>query len=261
MSGVLILDLIGILAFGTAYFMRKPICVWTVALMTLGFTTLILVIVYSTTERARAQDVCVDTAIVLLADVSLSMDDDELRLQRDAYVDAFTRESVLQRIHAGACGRIAVRLGEFADVLVPVTDWWVIGTADDASDFASAIRRAPKSQAGGKTGTGTAMAEARKWLDQVEAVKYVVDVSADGVANTGLPIESAHVILNPVGVPTFEQVQVNGLPLLMNSAEPRDLLEEFDKVIVSGPGAFLEPVHSLKDLADSIERKLIREMV
>ncbi|MFL5035682.1 MAG: DUF1194 domain-containing protein, partial [Microvirga sp.] len=50
----------------------------------------------------------VDLALVLAVDVSRSMDDDEQRLQRDGFVEAFRSAAVHDAIHKGVLGRIAV---------------------------------------------------------------------------------------------------------------------------------------------------------
>src|SRR5829696_4059191 len=50
----------------------------------------------------------VDLALVLAVDVSRSMDDDEQRLQRDGFVEAFRSAVVHDAIHRGVLGRIAV---------------------------------------------------------------------------------------------------------------------------------------------------------
>src|SRR5215475_5478389 len=59
------------------------------------------------TGGALAQ-VLVDLELVLAVDVSLSMDLDEQRLQRDGYVAAFRDPEVQKAIASGPSGRIAV---------------------------------------------------------------------------------------------------------------------------------------------------------
>ena len=48
----------------------------------------------------------VDVALVLAVDVSLSMDPEEQRVQRDGYVAAFRSEAVQAAIRQGLIGRI-----------------------------------------------------------------------------------------------------------------------------------------------------------
>ena len=56
----------------------------------------------------------VDLELVLAVDVSRSMDDEELELQRQGYAGAFRHQAIVQAIRAGAQGRIAVTMAEWA---------------------------------------------------------------------------------------------------------------------------------------------------
>src|SRR5260370_7128801 len=58
------------------------------------------------TPMARAEKV--DVALVLAADVSRSIDDDEFKLQRQGYAAAVTNPRVLHAIAAGQFGPIAI---------------------------------------------------------------------------------------------------------------------------------------------------------
>jgi hypothetical protein len=86
----------------------------------------------------------VDVALVLAVAVSLSMDPEEQRVQRDGYVAAFRSEAVQAAIRQGLIGRIAVTYVEWAGtgsqyVVVP---WTVIGTAAEANGFADQLTHA-----------------------------------------------------------------------------------------------------------------------
>ena len=59
---------------------------------------------------ARAEQV--DLELVFAADGSGSIDDDELRLQRQGWADALTSKEVLDAIRDGAQGAIAVARSE-----------------------------------------------------------------------------------------------------------------------------------------------------
>ena len=64
--------------------------------------------------RAERETQRVDLELVLAVDVSLSMDTDEQRLQREGYVAAFRDPAVHRAIASGAGGRIAVTYIEWA---------------------------------------------------------------------------------------------------------------------------------------------------
>ncbi len=75
---------------------------------------------------ARAEDV--DVALVLVTDVSRSIDDTEFKLEKDGYASAFTNPKVLEAIKGGPAGKIAVAYVEFASSFEvrTVLDWTVI---------------------------------------------------------------------------------------------------------------------------------------
>src|SRR5439155_17993825 len=75
-----------------------------------------------------AKDTDVDAELVLAVDVSGSMDEDEQRLQRSGYIDAFRHAAVMSAIAAGALGRIAVTYVEWAgpETQTVIVPWTVI---------------------------------------------------------------------------------------------------------------------------------------
>jgi Protein of unknown function (DUF1194) len=78
----------------------------------------------------------VDLALVLVTDVSRSVDDSEFDLEKHGYADAFTDPRVLAAIKGGMAGAIAVNYIEFAGSyeVKTVLDWTVI--RDEASSRA-----------------------------------------------------------------------------------------------------------------------------
>src|SRR3984957_15638390 len=56
----------------------------------------------------------VDLALVLVTDVSRSIDDSEFALEKDGYAAAFNSDQVLSAIKSGPLGAIAVAYVEFA---------------------------------------------------------------------------------------------------------------------------------------------------
>ncbi|MGC9955836.1 DUF1194 domain-containing protein, partial [Roseiarcus sp.] len=78
--------------------------------------------------------VAVDAAIVLAADVSRSIDDDEFALQRRGYADAIQSQQLLDAVSTGPHGAIALAYVEWAgdgeDKVV--VDWAVIRNQADA---------------------------------------------------------------------------------------------------------------------------------
>src|SRR4051812_45269262 len=70
----------------------------------------------------------VDLALVLVTDVSRSIDDAEYALEKDGYASAFTNDQVISAIRNGPLGVIAVAYVEFASgfEVKTVLDWSLI---------------------------------------------------------------------------------------------------------------------------------------
>ena len=81
--------------------------------------------------------VTVDAAIVLAADVSRSIDDDEFALQRRGYADAIQNQQLINAISTGPHGAIALAYVEWAGDGEErlVVDWAVIRNQADAGAF------------------------------------------------------------------------------------------------------------------------------
>src|SRR4051794_22931914 len=93
----------------------------------------------------RAEDV--DVALVLVTDVSRSVDDGEFKLEKDGYLSAFTNPKVIQAIQGGPLGKIAVAYVEFASSFEvrTVLDWMVIKDRASAEAFTQQLTAAPRS--------------------------------------------------------------------------------------------------------------------
>src|SRR4051794_20061554 len=95
---------------------------------------------------ARAAD-NVDLTLVLVTDVSRSIDDAEFKLEKEGYAAAFTSRQVIDAIHGGSIGAIAVAYVEFASSFEvrTVLDWAVIRDEATAREFADRLVNAPRS--------------------------------------------------------------------------------------------------------------------
>lgn len=91
---------------------------------------------------AAAQDV--DLELVLLADASGSITDDEIRFQREGYAGAITHPEVLSAIAGTAYGAIAVTYVEWAANTAVVVDWTRIDGPESAASFAAALLVPPR---------------------------------------------------------------------------------------------------------------------
>ena len=103
----------------------------------------------------------VDLELVLLADASGSIDDAEIRFQRQGYASAITHPEILDAIAQGYARRIAVIYVEWGnafsqEVVVP---WTIIDGPESAAVFAGALLETPR-RAAGRNAIGSAIAAA-----------------------------------------------------------------------------------------------------
>src|SRR5262245_29889565 len=123
----------------------------------------------------------VDLALVLLTDVSKSMDDREYALVKEGYKAAFSDPQVIQAILSNSKG-IAVSYVEFAgkDEFFVVQGWDVLTDAGSSRAFGDAVAAATRTSSG-----NTALAVSiRKAADMLTAAgageaRRVIDVASD----------------------------------------------------------------------------------
>ena len=178
----------------------------------------------------------VDLELVLAADVSGSMTEEELRVQREGYVNALRNVAVITATLSGARGRIAIAIGPFYDGL-----------------------------AGGGTSISGALSFASRLLQMsgLKADRQVIDVSGDGVNNCGAPVA-------PIRDAVIAQgATINGLAIspLQSAADGntdsfgQPTLEWYYKSrVIGGPRAFVITVGDRADIENAIQRKLVLEI-
>lgn len=234
--------------------MRRPAVVLAVLLFGLGWLA----------PRAGADPVPVDLQLVLAVDVSRSIDDEEYALQKDGYAKAFINPSVLKAIQESGQGRIAVTLvewsgAEFQKVAVP---WTLISDAASGQSFSDAILRAPRSFWGWTSISGAIDASVQV-LAQSNFVgaRKVIDVSGDGVNNSGRPALAARDDALQHGI------TINGLVIMderpnpgVLNAEQEPLDQFYRDNVIGGPGAFVIAIKGFDTFAVAIVNKLVREI-
>jgi uncharacterized protein DUF1194 len=212
--------------------------------------------------QGAAAQTRVDLELVMAVDVSLSMDNDEQRLQRDGYVAAFRDPELHRAITSGAYGRIAVVYMEWAgpswqSVVIP---WTVIDSPAAALAFADRLAAQPISRQR-FTSIGAALQLARTLLAEsgFAGMRRVVDISGDGPNNSGPPAPTARDRL------VAEGVVVNGLPIMLKTSSPTffdltDLDRYYAACVIGGAGSFMVPVKEVAELKSAIRRKLLLEI-
>jgi hypothetical protein len=213
------------------------------------------------TMPALAQE-SVDLELVLLADASHSIDDDEIAFQRQGYAAAITHTDVLSAIVSGFDGRIAVTYVEWGtsgsqEVVVP---WTVIDGAASAEAFAAELVAKPR-MAFGRNAIGAAIKAGQALIENnsIDGHRKVIDLSADSANSySGPAIETARDEAIAAGI------TINGLAVLCRICSGRpsyyDLEGAFARRIIGGPGSFVVTADGKTSFAEAVRRKLVLEI-
>lgn len=215
---------------------------------------------------ARAEIRGVDLALVLLTDVSRSVDDSEFALAKRGYASALTDPRVVAAIRGGAVGAIALTYIEFsaAHEVRTVVDWAVVNDAESAEAFASQVKEAPRSFWGRTSiSAGIQHALARLEASGLEAQRRVIDVCADGTNNSGDEIGMVRDTAVEAGV-TINALVILSDPMnawtINHVQPPGGLPNYFRENVIGGVGAFLIEVEGFETFGEAMTRKLINEI-
>jgi len=197
----------------------------------------------------------VDLELLLLVDVSGSIDSSEFALQRTGYVNAFNNPSLVTAIQNGSIGSIAVSLVYWSGTgqQQQAVSWTLINDATSATAFATAVGNAARPYAGGNTALGEALQVGGALFpnNSFEGTRDVIDVSGDGATNTGISSSTGRASALAAGVDT-----INGLVILGESG----LLAHYQTEVIGGVDPFVIAVSSFDDFGHAIEDKLIGEI-
>jgi len=216
----------------------------------------------STAPGLHAEPLDVDVALVLAVDVSRSIDPDEARLQREGYRNALLDERVAQAISRGSVGAIGLAYVEWAGAEYQrlVLPWTRLAGAADAARWADALAEAPRASLSWTSVSG-AIDFSRRVLGECpfEPTRRVIDVSGDGVNNSGRPAEMAR------DEAVAEGIVINGLPIVNDKPNfgrppPIPLDQYFRDSVIGGPGAFMIVAEDFEAFGGAVRRKLIREI-
>jgi hypothetical protein len=196
----------------------------------------------------------VDLMLVMAVDVSESVTEDEYFLQHEGIARAFEDPQIQSAIGDGSHGAIEVAVMEWSDreKQIVTVDWTRIGDATSARRFAAAVRASPRSSRG-LTAIGDALLAAKALLDRAPAAaeRRLIDLSGDGMANIGPPVEAVRDALVSAGI------TINGLAIL--ASEPW-LSDYYDQYVIGGTGAFLIEAENFASFDTAMRSKLLGEV-
>jgi hypothetical protein len=210
---------------------------------------------------AAADGIEVDLELVLLVDVSRSMTERELEIQRRGYAAALNSDHVYAAVQSGLLQRVAMTYVEWAGTQNLVVDWRLLETRDDLAAFAETLSNEfnPTLR---RTSISEALVFGAGLIDSniYDGLRKVIDVSGDGPNNQGRPVAGAR------DAAIAQGIIINGLPLMtqegMGSQWHLGNLDiYYASCVTGGPGSFVIPVLDWADFAEAVRRKLVLEMV
>ena len=196
----------------------------------------------------------VDVALVLAADCSGSVSNEDLALQLRGYAEAVASEQVLRAVRAGRHGQIALTFMSWSgvgmhDQLVP---WRLIDGIDAAREFSTALLGAPHPMPGftslsGAIDFGVMLLKRCRF----PAAEQVIDLSGDGLNNDGRLVTAARDDAVAAGV------RINGLPIVRRG---EDIVAYYAENVIGGVAAFLVVANEMASFREAVVRKLVAEI-
>lgn len=197
----------------------------------------------------------VDLELILMADGSGSIDEQEFSLQRLGYAHALRDPRVIDAIRNGPIGAIALSYVEWSGpaLHVPIVPWTLIRAPADAAAFARQLEQQPRALYSGGTALGDAILYGIKSIrdNGFTGRRRVIDLSGDGPDRNGLPAAIGRDAAIAAGI------TVNGLPILIDWPG-LDLFFRSD--VIGGRGAFVISANTFKDFGLAVRKKIIREI-
>ncbi len=202
----------------------------------------------------------VDLELVLAADGSGSIDNDELMLQRKGWADALTSPEVLAGIRDGLIGSIAVMYMEWGgpSSQVIIVDWQVVTDEASARDFAQTLITRPRGAYGyNSISNAVDFSVASTEGNAFDGLRKVIDVSGDGPNIGGRPMALARRDALEKGY-TINALAIRrpGGRALVGEA----LEDYYAREVIGGPGAFVEIADETRPFATAARRKLVNEI-
>jgi Protein of unknown function (DUF1194) len=213
-----------------------------------------------------ASETPVDLELILAVDVSRSIDDQEFDLQRRGYAQALTNPRVLDAIHSGPLRAIAVTYVEWSSVEMQkqVVPWHYVNDGETAALFANQILAATRAFSAWTSLSGAIDFAVPLFENNgFEGTRRVIDISGDGINNSGRPANEAR------DDAVKKYITINGLVIMNERAPPSPaflrqgpvpLDDFFEKNVVGGPGHFVMSASDFESFANAILNKLIREI-
>lgn len=229
---------------------------WRVTLVALAACAVVVAVLVLAFPAKSAEMPTVDNALILIADVSASMDADEKRIVRESHAYAIMSSEVVTAIQSGAVGRSAFAYIEFGGRAEIIIGWTTISGYADAEAFASIILEHAEHNPdlGPTTAMGNALSLAVGLMQEFPGVPLfrTVDVAGDGVSNYGDIVGNRQALLDMGAT-------INGLPMLLRP-DDANLADWYADNLIGGPRAFSLELRDIGDMPLLMRRKMVMDL-
>lgn len=200
-------------------------------------------------------------ALVLAVDVSQSVDRREYALQTEGHAAAFRDPDVRRAIRA--VGGISVTLVHWSGNTHQQarTPWRRLDSPESIAAFADEVGGIRRRFDIYGTALGALLERAPSAFGEevADCARRVIDISGDGVSNTGVEVDAPRARL------LAEGVTINGLVVAFQDAPARTAEEDpitfYRERVIGGPGAFSLVADGFEDYARAFREKLLREIL
>lgn len=195
-----------------------------------------------------------ELALVVALDVSRSVDKFEYRLMRNGIGAAFLDQDVVDVISA-LPGGIMVTVTQWGgvDQQRQAIGWQHLEDLESTLNFVETFTQIDRGYWMADTSVSGALLHAELLLQspQARCRRKVIDVSGDGISNSGPDVSQIALTVERRGI------TINGL--IISGAKP-DPVTYFVTQVIGGPGAFVEVADSYQNYEQAMKRKLLREL-
>ncbi len=235
------------------------------------WTTLLPAAVLAAWSAAPRPASAVDLALVLLNDVSESMDGSEYELVKAGYRSAFSDPDVVAALLRNG-GGVAVAYVEFSgkNEVMLVKGWDVLTDAASARAFGEAIAIAPRSSAG-NTALAAGLAEATQLLMDGDfgAARRVIDVASDHPHDGGRTAAvrdaaiAAGITINALPIIDERPIGTFDGRMAYTTAEwgAGGIKGFYVRDVIGGIGSFVVEARDYTVFGDALKRKLLLELI
>ncbi|HEY7690673.1 MAG TPA: DUF1194 domain-containing protein [Dongiaceae bacterium] len=210
-------------------------------------------------------------ALVLLTDVSSSIDEGEYAMVKDGYRAAFADPQVIAAI-LGNGGGVAVTYVEFSDAsnVRVVQGWQLLTDAASARAFGEAVAAAPRSSTGNTAlaaslKQATALLQAADFGDARKVIDVASDHPWDGGRSATVRDRAVEAGITINALPIIEKFQYKSFDGQTNTAaiewRTSDMAAFYHQYVIGGPGSFLIEAHDFAAFGEALKRKLLRELI